>query len=118
MIRKRLRRAELALIDATEDPAQASDAFLQAVGILGADATAVYTEKTHDDLELLVRMMRAPLLLGPMSMEEWEDVLDHKFPAIIPLELAEAAGRRDRRETLRSRDDKPESVVYYRPIAG
>jgi hypothetical protein len=118
IIRKRLRRAELAVIDATEDPAQASDAFLQAVGILGAEAVAVYTERMHDDLELLVRMMRAPLLLGPMSMEEWEEYLDQKFPAVIPLELAGELAHQGKQDFLRNITERPGNVVYYKPIAG
>jgi hypothetical protein len=119
LIRKRLRRAELSVVDATEDPAQASDTFLQAIGLIGAEAVAMYTEKMHDDLELLVRMMRAPLLLGPMRMEEWEEFLDHKFPAIIPLDLAGTAGHQSQREMLQTVDKNADhQVFYYKPIAG
>ncbi len=85
-IRKSVRRAALAVIDASLDPAQGTDAFLQSVSLLTPDAVAVYTEKMHDGLELLVRTFAAQFLLGPMSMEEWEEFLEHKFPTLIPLE--------------------------------
>lgn len=118
-IRKWLRSAALALIDATEDPALASDAFLQSVGVLRVDAVAVYTEKMHDGLEVLVRMLGAPLLLGPMSMEDWEEFLEYKFPALIPLDSAGASLNRGKRETPRvSEENAGNNVVFYRPIAG
>lgn len=118
-IRKWLRRAALAVIDATEDPAQAADAFLQSVGALRADSVAVYTEKMHDGLELLVRMLGAPLLLGPMSTEEWEEYLEHKFPPLIPLDSSVASMKRSKRIALRNSEENVENnVVYYRPRAG
>ena len=69
-IRRWARRAALAIIDASSDPAQGTDAFLQSVSMLTSDAVAVYTEKMHDGLELLVRTFGAPLLLGPMGVNE------------------------------------------------
>src|SRR3989304_9884817 len=65
-IRDQLRRAAFAVIEATEDPAQAADTFLQSTSILGAGSGAGYTEKIHEGLELLVRTLGSLLLLGPM----------------------------------------------------
>ncbi len=109
----------MAVIDASEDPAQAVDVFLQAVGMLGIGAVAVYVEKTHEDLELFVRMMGALLLLGPMSMEEWESFLDHRFPALIPLDASSAGIRQKKREILPNVGEAAgNKVVFYRPLAG
>jgi len=118
-IRKWARRAALAVIDASSDPAQGTDAFLQSVNILTSDAVAVYTEKMHYGLELLVRMFGAPLLLGPMSMEEWEEFLEHKFPTLIPLGASGLPVHRSKREKLRTAGEYGgNKVVYYRPNAG
>jgi hypothetical protein len=84
-IRRRTRPMDFAVIDATEDPAQASDAFFQACRTLGSERVAVYTETAHDGLELLVRRLGVPLLLGPMELFEWDGLFLHKFPTIIPL---------------------------------
>jgi hypothetical protein len=118
-IRKRLRRAELAVINATDNPEQASDAFLQSVGVLNADSVAVYTEKTHEGLEMLVRSLGAPLLLGPMNMEDWEDYLDYKFPTLLRLDSRNASIRHLNRHIIQNLEESEESnVVYYKPIAG
>jgi len=121
-IRKWLRRAALAVIDASEDPAQASDAFLQSVGVLRADSVAVYTEKTHDGLELLVRMLGSPLLLGPLNSEAWEEFLEHKFPMLIPLDSAGVPIHRSKgnkgKASQNTENNDDNNVVYYRPIAG
>jgi hypothetical protein len=118
-IRKRLRRAELAVINATDNPEQASDAFLQSVGVLNADSVAVYTEKTHEGLEILVRSLGAPLLMGPMSMEEWEDYLDYKFPTLLRLDSSDAFARQSNRHTFQDIEESEENnVVYYKPKAG
>lgn len=73
-VRKLLCSAGTALIDATDDPSQAADAFLQAVARLGADAVAVYTETTHEDLESLVREHRSQFFLGPFGSWQWAEV--------------------------------------------
>jgi hypothetical protein len=118
-IRRWLRRAELAVIDATEDPAQATDAFLQSVGVLRADAVAVYTERMHDGLELLVRSLGVPLLFGPMSTDEWDEFLEIRFPSFIPLESAETTAVGGKHAGLATiREQRRENIVYYRPIAG
>jgi hypothetical protein len=74
-IRQLLHRAESTIIDATEDPCQATDAFLQAVARLGAGAVTIYTASGCDDLEVFVRMRGSLFLLGPLFDEQWEDVI-------------------------------------------
>lgn len=69
--------AECAIIDATTNPGKAMDVLQRALPMVGRDRLAVYTEYTHDGLELFVRVRGVPLLLGPMSEAEWEGV----FPA-------------------------------------
>jgi hypothetical protein len=118
-IRRWARRAALAIIDASSDPAQGTDAFLQSVSTLTSEAVAVYTEKMHDGLELLVRSFGAPLLLGPMSMGEWEEFLEHKFPTLIPLETSSLSSERGKEKILRNFGKQAgNKVVYYRPNAG
>jgi hypothetical protein len=118
-IRKCVRRAALALIDASDDPALATDAFLQSVGALKSDAVVVYTEKVHDGLEMLVRMLGAPLLLGPMSMDDWEEFLEHKFPTLIPLDSPGLPIKRGKRDILRIDErNAGKRAMYYRPYAG
>ena len=118
-IRRWARRAALAIIDASSDPAQGTDAFLQSVSMLTSDAVAVYTEKIHDGLELLVRTFGAPLLLGPMRMEEWEEFLEHKFPTLIPLEASGMTAEQGKEKILRNFGEHAgNEVVYYRPNAG
>jgi hypothetical protein len=119
VIRRQIRRAALAVIDGSDDPAQAADTFLQAVGILGPDSTAIYVEKMHDGLELLVRSLGASLLLGPMSMEDWEGFLDHKFPTLIPLGPSIASMRRNKYESLQNDAENADNqIVYFRRSAG
>lgn len=84
-IRSLLRRATTVLVDATEDPSQATDAFLQAVARLGAGAVAMYTETMHDDLELFVRMRGSLFFLGPILNEHWNDYFERQLPSIIPV---------------------------------
>jgi hypothetical protein len=84
-IRRQIRGADFVLVDATTDVAQASDAHLQICRALGPDSMAVYTEVVHDGLEMLVRRLGVILLLGPMSVSEWNDFFEHRFPQTIPL---------------------------------
>jgi hypothetical protein len=72
-IRTLLRYAGTALVDATEDPARARDAFVRAAARLGANAVAMYTETIHDSLELFVRLRGSLFLLGPLYDEQWEE---------------------------------------------
>jgi hypothetical protein len=118
-VRRWLRRSAFTIIDATVEPEQASDVFLQAVGVQKADSVAVYTEKSHETLEMLVRTLGAPLLLGPMNSVEWDEFLDHKFPTLIPLGASDSGILRAKHGTLRATGDSVEdNVIHYRPIAG
>ena len=80
-IRKTLRNADLALLDATVDAAQTMPAFAQVVAKLGAGRVAVYTEIMHKWLELAVRIRGVLLLLGPLSGQQWEDFFAKMLPA-------------------------------------
>ena len=84
-IRQLLSHARATVVDATKDPAQATDAFLQAVARLGAAAVTMYTEAAHDDLELFVRMRGSQFLLGPLLDQQWEEVLERLLRAKRPL---------------------------------
>jgi hypothetical protein len=75
-IRKVLDQTNTAIVDATEDPCLAAEGFLQAVTQLGASAVTMYTEVTHRDLELLVRVRGSLFLLGPLWADEWEGFFD------------------------------------------
>ena len=71
-IRRALRRADVVLLDATDDPKQAAETFSEALSRLDAHSVAVYTEHMHEWLELFVRVRGALLLLGPMHSEQWD----------------------------------------------
>ena len=82
--------AALAIIDAAENPGRAIDALQIAAARLGHDNVVVYTERTNDALEVVVRVRGSKLLLGPMTALEWEAFFEHldryrvamaKFPA-------------------------------------
>jgi hypothetical protein len=118
-IRRQIRRADFAVIDATEDPAQAADAFFQVYNALGADALAVYTEIVHDSLEFLVRRVGVPLLLGPMSVPEWDDYFVRKFPRILPLSATAGALSPVPSSAREESEAEPVILPYpYRSIAG
>ena len=75
-IRWLLRHAGASLVDATEDPAQATDAFLQSVARLGSRAVTMYSETMHDGLELFTRMQGSLFLAGPLFDEQWEELFE------------------------------------------
>ena len=75
-IRSVLERVDVAVVDATEDHAQAADAFLQASARLGTNGAAMYSERMHDDMEVFVRSRGALVLLGPLDEAEWDGFLD------------------------------------------
>ncbi len=85
-----MERFDFALVDATEDPARASDAYVRIHEISGSESIAVYTEVVHAGMEILVRKLGLALLLGPMSVSEWDDFFLHKFPRTIPLSSMQA----------------------------
>ena len=70
-VREALGGARAVVVDDAGDPARAKDAFLQAVGQLGACCVAVYAEETREGFEFLVRQHGALLLLGPLSRAQW-----------------------------------------------
>lgn len=78
-IRRLLRNAGAVVIDASEDPSQAADAFLQAVTQLGANAVTMYTEKMHDDLEMFVRMRGSLFILGPLFEQPWDELFERSL---------------------------------------
>ena len=86
-IRRSLDGVDVALVDASDDHAQAIDLFSQAIARLGARRVAVYTETMHEGLELFVRTQGAWLLLGPLSIDEWEDF----FTSMLPTSSREPA---------------------------
>jgi hypothetical protein len=72
-----LLRHAAVVIDATEQPGMAREAFLLAVGRLGANAVVMYTERMHDDaLELFVRERGSLFILGPLLAEQWEEYFE------------------------------------------
>lgn len=75
-VRRLLRNAGTAVIDATDDASQATDTFLQAVTQLGANAVTMYTERMHDDLEMFVRMHGSLFILGPLFVQQWEELIE------------------------------------------
>jgi hypothetical protein len=91
-IRKALRGAGVALVDATEDPARALSAFSQAAARLGAYSVAVYTETMHARLELPVRMRGSWLLLGPLAERQWDGFWEVMWRSALP--AAERAAKR------------------------
>lgn len=71
-IRRLVRRANAVLVDATEDPSQATDAFLQATAQLGTASVAMYTETAHEGLEVFVRIQGSLFFLGPLLANNWD----------------------------------------------
>jgi hypothetical protein len=86
-IRTLLRHVDLTVIGATSDPAWATDAFLQASARRGAGRVIVYTETTHEDLELFIRMHGALFVLGPMLEEQWKEFFDVRLRVRPPLRV-------------------------------
>jgi hypothetical protein len=69
-----LRRADVAVVDATEDPTRAMETFVRATVEPEPVSVAVYTEIMHPGLELFVRSRGAMLLLGPLHGEPWQNL--------------------------------------------
>lgn len=117
-IRRQIQRVDFVLVDATEDPAQASDAYFQIYKILGPESMSVYTEIIHDGLEVLVRRLGVILLLGPMSVYEWDDFFLHKFPRTIPLSVAQSAAQSPPPEQKPSEEKSVIQSYLFKSIAG
>jgi hypothetical protein len=79
-IRRSLRGADMVLVDASDDHAQAIELFAQSVAGLGPRRVAVYTERMHEGLELFVRTQGAWLLLGPLNNRQWEEFFSSMLP--------------------------------------
>jgi hypothetical protein len=107
-IRVALDKAAVALLDATEDPCQATDAFSQAVSRLGVQAVAVYTETMHEWLELFVRIRGALLLFGPLSTRQWEELFDRMLRSSRQSRAVGLVRRRPGEVLLR-----PEEVRFF-----
>jgi len=75
-IRRALRRADVAIIDATEDPARAMETLVRAVTESDPGSVSVYTEIMHPGLELFVRSRGVLLLLGPMLDKPWQNLFE------------------------------------------
>ena len=88
-IRRSLNGADLVLVDASDDHAQAIELFSQSVARLGSRRVAVYTERMHEGLELFVRTQGAWLLLGPLNNQQWEEF----FSSMLPPARREAVQR-------------------------
>ena len=80
-VRRALRTATAAVIDATASPQQAMDALVAAVAQLGGYSVAVYTETMHEWLEVFVRVHGSPLLLGPLDRLRWQELLESMLRA-------------------------------------
>jgi hypothetical protein len=80
VISEALSNASSAIIDVTERPDEAIDVFLYAVERIERSKLAVYTERGHDGLEIFVRLRGVFLLLGPLSLAEWEAFFDPTEP--------------------------------------
>ncbi len=81
-IRRSLRSADMVLVDASDDHAQAIELFSQSIARLGARRVAVYTEKMHEGLELFVRTQGAWLLFGPLGSGQWEELFISMLPTV------------------------------------
>jgi hypothetical protein len=88
-IRRSLSGADMVLVDASDDHAQAIELFSQSIARLGSRRVAVYTERMHEGLELFVRTQGAWLLLGPLDDRQWEEF----FSSMLRPSRQEAAGR-------------------------
>jgi hypothetical protein len=104
-IRRLLRDVGIVLIDATEDPSQATDAFLQAVTQLGANAVTMYTERMHDDLEMFVRTHGSLFVLGPLFEQQWDELIEQLLRAKGRQSAARVLGQQ-RRHTVGSNGHK------------
>jgi hypothetical protein len=117
-IRRQICRVDFALIDATEDFAQASDAFFQIHKALGPKSMAVYTDIVHEGLELLVRRLGVTLLLGPMNGSEWDNFFEHKFPRTIPLSSAQGDSQSLAPERTSGEERTVKQSYPFKSIAG
>ena len=93
-IRRSLNGADMVLVDASDDHAQAIELFAQSVARLGSRRVAVYTENMHEGLELFVRTQGAWLLLGPLNNQQWEEFFSSMLPPAHRQAVQHASPRR------------------------
>ena len=102
-VKRALRGARLALVDATTHCDEATDVYVHAVERLSADVVAVYSEQVHEGLEFLVRRRGSMLLFGPLADRQWDELIER---------LAFVAARRSCGDTTTPRQvRKPREVV-------
>jgi hypothetical protein len=113
-IRALLRNASMTIVDATEDPSQATDAFLQAVARLGVAAVAMYSEAMHEGLELFVRVRGSLYLLGPLSDEQWEEFFERplRTKGILPAHWVRASRRLTLVPSRGRGERRPEQFIH------
>lgn len=75
-VRRAVRSARVAIVDASRLAALAIDVFAQAAERGGASTTSMYTETLHDGLELTVRQQGSWLLFGPLDGRQWDELLE------------------------------------------
>lgn len=88
VVNKALSEASAVIVDVTEHPDDAMDVFQYAVGRAESRQLAVYTERSHEGLEIFVRSRGVLLLLGPLNPTEWEAF----FESLQPSEARSVAG--------------------------
>ncbi|HUT09565.1 MAG TPA: hypothetical protein VMY42_03645 [Thermoguttaceae bacterium] len=93
-VRAAVRRAAVAVIDATENPAAAMAVFVHARAELPAGAVAVYSESVCGKMELIVCARGATLLLGPLADATWRGVLGMMLTSGARASLLGLTGRR------------------------
>jgi hypothetical protein len=79
-IRRAVHGSDFVLVDATNDYAQAVEAFSQAAAQVGSKRVAVYSEEMHEGLELFVRQRGSWVLLGPLGLEDWDGLFAPHMP--------------------------------------
>lgn len=93
-IRELLHPGYSALIDATKNPSLAADVLLQAIGKLGKNSVAVYSEAGHADTEIFARTQGVLFILGPLNQQHlaefFERFLERKI-LVSPVHRPDAA---------------------------
>jgi len=110
-VRKALRNASLALLDATEDAPQAARTFSVAVTRLGGYGVAVYTERLQRWLELFVRAQGAVLLFGPLEDSQWEEFFEQMRRCRRKLPWWKLTGRAAAKRPVRDEEDIEEEMT-------
>ena len=62
---------DIAVIDATERPAEATAVLEESVALIGPDRSTIYSQRMHPGLEVFTRSRGAQLFLGPLTTHEW-----------------------------------------------